>query len=381
MKQPTRYNYIICGAGCAGLSLAYYLSQTDLKGKNILLLDKDRKDKSDRTWCYWEKGNSHFDKIVQTQWNELLFATPAFQKKMNISPYAYKKIRGLDFYKFILNHLSKYSHIHFKNELVHEISEDTNGALVKTQQRIYESDQVFVSYQESIDFSSNHHVLQHFKGWEIKTNDPVFESKVATFMDFRTDQNGETRFLYVLPTSAQSALVELAVFSNKIWSQEDYDNVIEAYIKNTLEIRDYKVSEKEFGIIPMSTYPFEKANTKHIKYIGTAGGWVKASSGFAFERIQRLSKTLAEALVNGENIDLVLKSVNNRYRFYDRIFLNVILTGKKSGADVFTSLFKSLPPTLVFKFLDEETSFLEDMRLFTGPPTWPFIKGFFSELV
>lgn len=378
--MKTRYDYIICGAGCAGLSLAYYLSLSGQKNLKVLILDKDSKSKNDRTWCFWQKGDSPFDGIVDVSWNQLQFYSDTLSKKLAAHPYSYKKIRGIDFYEFVLKHLEQYPNFTFKNEEIIEVSEDTDEAIVKTSSAEYFSKIALVSFAQNLDFSHDHHVLQHFKGWEIETTAPSFDKDTATFMDFRTDQKGETRFLYVLPTTESKALVELAVFSNEILSQEDYDKVLKKYIKETLNISEYKIEEEEFGVIPMSTFPFEKKNKSNIKYIGTAGGWVKASSGFAFERIQRMSKHLAEALSEEKNIDKVLMSVGNRYRFYDRVFLNVILTNKKSGADVFTALFKSLQPDLVFKFLDEDTSFLEDLKLFTGPPTWPFIKGFFSEL-
>ena len=70
----------------------------------------------------------------------------------------------------------------------------------------------------------------------------------------------------------------------------------------------------------------------------------------------------------------------NRYHFYDKIFLNAILTGKTNGATVFGKLFKKLSPQTIFKFLDEKGSFFNDLIVFTAPPTWPFTKAFFEEL-
>ncbi len=376
-----RYDYIICGAGCAGLSLAYYLSLSDLGDRKVLLLDKNAKSQNDRTWCFWEKGDSPYEEIVDISWDKLYFYSTTLHKKLDISPYKYKKIRGIDFYNFVKNRLSLHPNITWRQENISEVSQLEDQVIVTTDRKEYNAEQAFVSYPEEISFKGHHHVLQHFKGWEIETEGSSFTKDVATFMDFRTGQSGETRFLYVLPKTDKRALVELAIFSDKILEHSDYDKVLKDYIDGPLQISEYHILEEEFGVIPMTTYPFEKRNQTNIKYIGTAGGWVKATSGYAFERIQRLSKTLAKAIEQKENIDQVLLTVNNRYRSYDKIFLNVILTGKKSGEDVFTALFKSLPPQLVFKFLDEETSFVEDLRLFTGPPTIPFIKGFLSELL
>jgi lycopene beta-cyclase len=50
-----KYDFIIAGGGLAGLSLAYYMNQTVLREKSILIIDQDTKTKNDRTWCFWEK--------------------------------------------------------------------------------------------------------------------------------------------------------------------------------------------------------------------------------------------------------------------------------------------------------------------------------------
>ncbi|HAO50811.1 MAG TPA: lycopene cyclase, partial [Runella sp.] len=56
------YDFIIAGGGLAGLSLAYYMNQTVLRDKSILIIDQDTKSQNDRTWCFWEKDpQSPFD--------------------------------------------------------------------------------------------------------------------------------------------------------------------------------------------------------------------------------------------------------------------------------------------------------------------------------
>jgi len=59
--MPT-YDYIIIGAGAAGLMLADTMGKDAFFAeKSILLLDKDTKETNDRTWCFWEKGTGLFD--------------------------------------------------------------------------------------------------------------------------------------------------------------------------------------------------------------------------------------------------------------------------------------------------------------------------------
>ncbi|MEG1237808.1 MAG: lycopene cyclase, partial [Flavobacterium sp.] len=44
---------------------------------------------------------------------------------------------------------------------------------------------------------------------------------------------------------------------------------------------------------------------------------------------------------------------------------------------IFSSLFRKGNPQLIFKFLDEETSFLEDVKVILKCPKLPFIKALF----
>ena len=98
-----RYDYIMAGGGLAGLSLAYYMNQSVLRNKRILIIDKDEKKKNDRTWCFWEKeGQGTFDPIVFRAWQQVYFyGNDGFEKTLDLGQYTYKWIRGLDFYTFV----------------------------------------------------------------------------------------------------------------------------------------------------------------------------------------------------------------------------------------------------------------------------------------
>jgi lycopene beta-cyclase len=82
-------------------------------------------------------------------------------------------------------------------------------------------------------------------------------------MDFSVEQKGNTRFMYVLPTSKTEALLEYTLFSKELLSKEEYETEIQKYIEN-LGITEYEIIEKEQGNIPMTCYPFWKHNTKNI---------------------------------------------------------------------------------------------------------------------
>jgi lycopene beta-cyclase len=63
-------------------------------------------------------------------------------------------------------------------------------------------------------------LLQHFKGWVIETAKPAFDPSQAIFMDFRVSQQNGTTFIYLMPTSSTTALVEYTLFTEKVLPQE-----------------------------------------------------------------------------------------------------------------------------------------------------------------
>jgi hypothetical protein len=58
--------------------------------------------------------------------------------------------------------------------------------------------------------------------------------------------------------------------------------------------------------------------------------------------------------------------------------LHAMLQNGVSGEKLFTNLFEKKKASTIFKFLDQKTSFLEEIGIFTAPPTWPFTKSFFT---
>ena len=82
------YDYIIAGAGCAGLSLMHYiLKEESLLQKKILVIDKSLKKSNDRTWCFWEQQPGVFESIVYHRWNQLIVQSIDGMVQSAIQPY------------------------------------------------------------------------------------------------------------------------------------------------------------------------------------------------------------------------------------------------------------------------------------------------------
>ncbi|KDN56536.1 lycopene cyclase [Flavobacterium seoulense] len=346
--------------------------------KSILLLDENPKKTNDRTWCFWEKENSIWESIVSKKWDSALFANTDFKRNLEIQPYQYKMIQGLDFYNFVFELLSKEKNITFLNEKVTDINELENHVYVASENNSFTCDRVFNSiYNKAVVGNQNKYPVlqQHFIGWKIKTFEAVFNPEQATFMDFSVAQKGNTRFMYVLPVSKNEALIEYTLFSADLLEKEEYESEIENYIQK-LGIQNFEITEKEQGSIPMTCYPFWKKNTKRVLNIGTAGGWTKASTGYTFKNADKYSTLLVHFLQ--QQTDFRKFHRKSKFWFYDLLLLDILDRKNELGASIFSSMFKNGNPALIFKFLDEETSLPEDIQVILKCPKMVFIKALFK---
>jgi len=382
LENPSHFDYIIIGAGAAGLMLADAMIADDFfSGKSILLLDKATKQINDRTWCFWEKGEGQFDGIVHKKWNHIYFAGKQFSKRYGINPYTYKMIRGIDYYNSVLRRIETHSEIVFKQGHVNEVVD--NGTLVEviTSQENYTGKKVFNSifhYKMATQQKKYPVLQQHFIGWFVKTTKPVFDIDQATYMDFSIEQKGNTRFMYVLPTSENEALLEYTLFSENLLPKQEYEEAIKNYLNKDLDCPDYEIIKTEMGSIPMTCYDFQEHHSTNLRYIGTAGGWAKPSTGYTFASTARNIPVLLRYIKTGKPLHEL--SFKNRFWFYDLLFLDVLHKDNAHGYHIFESLFKTRNPILIFKFLDEQTTIWEDLKYIWGCPKKPFIKALFARL-
>jgi lycopene beta-cyclase len=374
------YHYIFTGSGLSAMMTVYEMILSGkFQDKTILLLDENPKKTNDRTWCFWD-SKSIFPNQVATKWNSAWFKNSAFERKLNLDPYQYKMVKGLDFYNLIFDLISKQENIHFVNQKVLDFEELGNHCIVKTESESFTCNKIFNSiFNPNLVQSQTKYPLlqQHFVGWFIKSKEEVFEKETATFMDFSVEQRGNTRFMYVLPTSSTEALLEYTLFSKELLPKSEYEDEIVKYIQK-LGITEYEIVEKEQGNIPMTCYPFWKHNTKNILNIGSAGGWTKASTGYTFKNTTKKAKQLVSFLDN--NFDFRKFQKRDKFWFYDLLLLDILDQKNHLGSTIFSSMFQKGNATVMFKFLDEETTFLEDLQVIWKCPKGLFIKALFGRI-
>ncbi|MDP4989315.1 MAG: lycopene cyclase family protein, partial [Polaribacter sp.] len=129
---------------------------------------------------------------------------------------------------------------------------------------------------------------------------------------------------------------------------------------------------------PMTCYHFWENNSQNIIHIGTAGGWSKPSTGFTFKNTTKKTSQLIDHLKENKPLQSFHKI--NKFWFYDLLLLDILREKNYLGATLFGQLFKRTSVEKILKFLDEETSFTEDLSIMLKMPPANFIRAIFKRI-
>jgi len=128
----------------------------------------------------------------------------------------------------------------------------------------------------------------------------------------------------------------------------------------------------------MTCYKFWNHNTENIINIGTAGGWSKASTGFTFKNTTKNTIKLVNHIKKNKPFPKFHKT--NKFWFYDLLLLDILSKKNHLGAFIFGKMFQRNTPKQILKFLDEDTSLLEDLQIQLKLPIIIFMKAAFARI-
>lgn len=372
------YDYIFAGSGCAALSLVFYLNRSSLWKKRILLIDPLINETPDKTWCYWSKEPlAIHPKNSSYSWNSLNFKSEQNLFKQGLGNLRYFHINSREFYHSLFEEFKNLKNIDFKEARVEDISENLGGGIVTTSEGDqFFGDLIFDSRFLPHEIVSSKYLKQVFAGWKVETTQPIFDPTSFTLMDVEMKSKKQFEFFYILPFSPTSALIEFTAYSQENIDINILENELKRYLSENLNSIEYQISFQESGVIPMTTKRKGRKVYNRIIQIGTAAGWTKASTGYTFQKIQENSSKIVSNIENGL---LPLEGISRkiRHEFYDNILLNIAAKWPEKLTDVFEDLFQKNSPEKVLKFLSEETSFLDEIRLLGKLNYSIFIKSLF----
>ena len=130
--MATQFQYIIVGAGCAGLQLAKALLQLPTTQiQSILLIDANPQHE-EKSWCFWYEANHPNRYLVQKEWCNIEFITDGLSITQSIQPKTYQYINSLAFYNDHITYFKTQSRITIITDFVTSIEPQGNQVLVNT---------------------------------------------------------------------------------------------------------------------------------------------------------------------------------------------------------------------------------------------------------
>ena len=369
-----KFDYIIVGAGCSGLSLAYEMNVKNLfNDKTCAIIDKRKEFNRDKIWSYWNIYEHSFYDCLINKWDKFCVKKNQNEIILDCKNFQYQSIDSQKFYKKILDNLNSNKNIKLiLNKSVDKIYENKDEAIVQCSDEIFRTDIIFNSSLDN-KTTKESELFQHFYGCEVVFDENVNLPEYPIIMDFNCNQDSWVHFFYTLPMGKNKIFIENTWISNeKSFAFERYIAEINYYIQNNLNYKKkYKTNYSEIGSIPMFHF---KNNMKYKKLIniGTAGNLTRKSTGYTFLNIQKSVKQIAINISKKQNIKE--SSVSLKYNYLDDIFIKVLLEKKGSMHEVFFDLFKKNKTKDIVKFLSNTSNWFEDLKIILSMPKLIFIK-------
>ncbi|MER6789440.1 lycopene cyclase family protein [Streptomyces sp. NPDC000658] len=374
----------ILGAGAAGLSLAHRLTQAAPGSPRVSAVLVDAPPgplrPPSRTWCFWEPGTGPYDAALTAEWRRLrVHGRTGRRTEDDIAPLRYKMLRSDDFERLVARDLARRDDLTRLEATVETVRGDADGADVHARApdgravRVH-ARWVFDSRPLARLPAARTTLLQHFRGWFVRTGRPVFEPATVDLMDFRVPQPSRgLAFGYVLPTGRHEALVEYTRFSDAVLSREAYEDELRRYTRDVLRLGDFEVTATETGVIPMTDARFARRPAPSVFRIGAAGGATRPSTGYTFSAVQRQARAVADALHAGRH-PLPPPAHTARSRAMDAVMLRALDTGRVDGAAFFERLFARVPMERLLRFLDGGARLHEDLSVGVRTPVLPMLR-------
>ncbi|WP_091094527.1 lycopene cyclase family protein [Micromonospora citrea] len=367
---------LVGGGGAASLVLAA-LDRHGVRGPRIAVVDPVHRRGQDRTWAFWDHPGNELDPLLAASWHRVEVATPAGRRVLDLAPLRYAMLRSGPVYDRAAEAERRLGvrRIVAPVEALHDdgrrvtVRVGGDGPTVR-------ASWVLDSRPRPPRRPGRTNWLQHFRGWWLESDAPVFDPTRAVLMDFRTPQPARgVSFGYVLPVSDRYALVEYTEFGPALLTDAGYDAALAGYRDLLgLDAAGLRVREVENGVIPMTDGPFEARPSPRVVRLGTAGGATRPSTGFTFSAMRRQADQVAAALAAGRP-PVPAPAYPRRHRWMDAVALRALDGGGVGGPEFFDRLFARNPAERVLRFLDGATTPAEEVALMSSTRLRPMVAA------
>ncbi|MFN5294752.1 MAG: lycopene cyclase family protein, partial [Flavobacteriales bacterium] len=198
MSAPSEiqhYDYIFCGTGAsASLLLLEMHSAGLLKNARVLLIDREKKNRWDKTFCFWSHNEEPIGKelnsIISHTWDTVVLPN---KQETPLEPLRYNHVSSLELYREIDRLREAYEWPQLI-ATIDTLAFDEQGPYLQLNGQTIRAKHIFDSRPpvHAELQPGETHIHQSFVGWMIETPVEMNRHHAFRFMDFEVEQSGYT---------------------------------------------------------------------------------------------------------------------------------------------------------------------------------------------
>jgi lycopene beta-cyclase len=353
----------------SGLSLAAHLAVADHRHP-VVVVDDGSSPVGARAWASWSAEPGLLDAAASRWFDKIRVHVNGRTNVLRLGGYRYRVVRGEDLAAVVRRYTDPLRHFTFQHGHVDGVADGgviVDGGFMRARW-VFDS-VIGPAEKPPVD------AQLVFRGWRVSSERAVFDAEIPTLFDFRTPQSHGASFVYVLPEDAHRALVEHTSFTAPGVPQDEtaQREALTEYLAEVAGAGHYEIEREEHAVLPLRAAQASRRHD-HVLTIGAQGGLLKASTGFAYQRVQQDSAAIAESMHrHGHPFDLPRAPA--RFRLFDGVLLDVVTREPAQLERAFGALFRYGTAEPALRFLDEATSAPQEWRLFAGMPAATYLAA------
>jgi lycopene beta-cyclase len=318
-----------------------------------------------RTFCFFQRGSREYFDGPTFAWKHVAFRGAMFERSVDVSASPYTMVRGQDLFDHLLSDLESRGVAFFwgSREIV------LDGNTVRRDGEPHTFDAVIDAAFDAREAKSI--LWQSFAGVWITSEQELFNPTTAVLMDLQESSSAApVSFMYILPTSTHTALVEHTTFSPTPMPQEYHLERCRAWISERA-LGPCTEGETEYGQIPMGYQ--RRVPAAGSLCIGTTTGTVRPATGYAFVTSQDQARQVAREILYQTS------PAPPRHPWWltaaDTLFLRALRQRPEVGERLMARLLARTQAQALISFLSDDVSFRDAVRVWMSVPKLSMLRS------
>ena len=379
------FDFVIVGAGCAGLAVARELAAKGYLGR-VLIVEAKQQFDNDKSWSFWATQESPWFQLAPYRWPYSSLSMADKEIRLSYQDYRYCMLPSIDYYNYCNDKLSANTQLRFNTEVEtirSIVGVDISPNASSSTKQIEDAQRFTLTMNDGSIVSCKHlldtrpifkkpRYFQQFKGIEVKLEQAISAPDSVRLMeDIQSVDNGIV-FLYILPLSPNHLLIEPTYFGVQ---QQDYEWLVSLaleWLKRNNLVGE-KILRTEKGILPMGGVTAEQVS---YDVGGIAGNQLKSGSGYGFLNIQQWAIDYVGQFI-GKNQPRKKTIRQQLFTLMDDLFIDVLIAKPALTPKLMLLTAMALPDDKFAKFMTEQSSWFEITRLLWQFPKSTFLKALY----